>query len=600
MTDQKNLLLFVGITMVILIGFEFLYVAPQREQFEEQQALQQAIDDANQEAQPPAAPQAPSTAGGGEAPALPGTAATPGGEGAISRDMALAQTSRVAVAAPRVGGSISLTGGRIDDLTLIDYNETLEPDSPKIDLLLPVGTADAYYAEFGWVPQDATVAVPSSETEWTADAAALVVGTPVNLSWDNGNGLRYVNRFEIDADYMFTVTQRVENSGVTPVTLYPYGLISRSETPVTLGFYILHEGLLGVFNGTLDEQDYDDLQEKGTINASSTGGWIGITDKYWLVALVPDQAAPFSARYVFNPRGGRDKYQVDYQREAMVVLPGGSIEVTDHLFAGAKEVSVLDNYQNALSITNFGLAVDWGWFYFLTRPFFLILSYFTKLIGNFGLSILLFTVIIKLIFFPLANKSYKSMSKMKKLQPKMVEMKEKYGDDKAKLQQEMMALYKAEKVNPMSGCLPIIVQIPVFFALYKVLFVSIEMRHTPFYGWIRDLSAPDPTTVFNLFGLIPWTPPDMLLIGVWPLIMGATMWLQQKLNPTPPDPTQAKIMMMLPIVFTFILARFPAGLVIYWCWNNTLSIAQQWFIMHKMGVKIGDSGSAAKPTDKSS
>ena len=315
---------------------------------------------------------------------------------------------------------------------------------------------------------------------------------------------------------------------------------------------------------------------------------------------MPDQAVPFSARYVFNPRGGRDKYQVDYQREALVVPPGGSIEVTDHLFVGAKEVHVLDSYQDALRIVNFELAVDWGWFYFLTRPFFLVLEYFTDLLGNFGLSILLFTVIIKLIFFPLANKSYKSMSKMKKLQPQMVEMKEKYGDDKQRLQQEMMALYKAEKVNPMSGCLPIIVQIPVFFALYKVLFISIEMRHTPFYGWIRDLSAPDPTTVFNLFGLIPWTPPDMLLIGVWPLIMGATMWLQQKLNPTPPDPTQAKIMMMLPIVFTFILARFPAGLVIYWCWNNALSIAQQWVIMRKMGVKIGDQGSAAKPTKKSS
>ena len=505
---------------------------------------------------------------------------------AASREDALAASPRIEVRSPLLLGSISLEGGRIDDITLAGYHETTEPDSPLIVLLSPQGSDRAYFTEFGWIGPDG--AMPARDTVWRADRNLLTPGQPVTLTWDNGAGLLFTRRIELDENYMFTVTRRVENRGLSAVELLPFSLINRTGTPPTLGFYILHEGLLGVFDGTLTEIDYDDLQEaeKGVETFQSTGGWIGITDKYWLVALVPDQTEPFTGRFIHTLRGETDKYQVDTLRAAMTVPAGGFIETTDRVFIGAKKVSVLDHYRDEFGIVNFDLSVDFGWFYFLTKPIFYAIDYFNSWLGNFGLAILLLTVLIKLAFFPLANKSYKAMSKMKKLQPQMAELKEKHGDDKATMQRELMALYKAEKVNPAAGCLPIVIQIPVFFSLYKVLFVTIEMRHAPFFGWIKDLSAPDPTSIFNLFGLIPWTPPDFLLIGAWALLMGFTMWLQQKLNPQPADRTQAKIMMMLPFVFTFILARFPAGLVIYWCWNNVLSIAQQWVIMRRMGVRI--------------
>ncbi len=372
-----------------------------------------------------------------------------------------------------------------------------------------------------------------------------------------------------------------------PVTLYPYGLVSRTGTPPTLGFFILHEGLLGVINDQLREVDYDELQEDGKIEGTSQGGWLGITDKYWLVALVPDQKAQLRTNFRHTLQNREDKYQVDYLSSAVVVQPNSSNEISNRLFAGAKEVKLLDAYEADLGISRFDLAVDFGWFYFLTKPIFYVLIYFFEWLGNFGLAILLLTVIIKIAFFPLANKSYAAMSRMKQLQPKMTKLKERYGDDRAKMNEAMMKLYKDEKVNPAAGCFPMLIQIPVFFALYKVLFVAIEMRHAPFYGWIQDLSAPDPTSLFTLFGLIPWSPPEFLMIGIWPIIMGATMYLQQKLNPAPADPMQAKIFMFLPFIFTFMLAQFPAGLVIYWAWNNILSIAQQYAIMKRMGVKIG-------------
>ncbi len=579
MTDQRNLILAVAISIAIVLGFQYFYEVPRVQQLADQQAEQQALEPA-----PVPGAEAPLPS---DVPAPPGTPVTPVTSTAVaaaSRDAVLAEAPRVRIESPRLHGSVTLTGGRIDDLTLADYRETTDPESPEITLLSPAGAARAYYAEFGWVPAESGTVVPVAATEWRADRGTLAPGEPVTLSWDNGAGLRFTRRIALDENYMFTVTQAVKNSGVAPVTLYPYGLISRSETPETLGFYILHEGLLGVFDGTLLEIDYDDLQEDGKQNVSSTGGWIGITDKYWLMALLPDQSDPFNGRFFHTLRDGIDKYQVDFQRGAVVVPAGGTAEVTDRLFAGAKEVHLLDAYEEALGIVRFDLAIDWGWFYFLTRPIFIGLDLFNQWLGNFGLAILLLTVIIKALFFPLANKSYKAMSKMKKLQPKMTELRERYGDDKARMQKEIMLLYKAEKVNPMSGCLPIVVQIPVFFALYKVLFVTIEMRHTPFYGWIKDLSAPDPTSLVNLFGLLPFDSPEFLAIGVWPLIMGLTMLLQQRLNPQPADPMQAKIMMALPIVFTFIFARVPAGLVIYWVWNNVLSIAQQWIIMRKMGV----------------
>jgi len=400
-------------------------------------------------------------------------------------------------------------------------------------------------------------------------------------------GLRFERVIALDRDYMFTVTQRVVNQGAQPVTLFPYGRIVRAGTPTTAGFYILHEGLIGVLNGTLREVDYDDLpeQEGGRIREGSTGGWLGITDKYWLVALAPDQQQKVAGEFSVNDEGGVPHYQADYLGDGVTVAPGAAAESASRLFAGAKEVKLLERYRDQLGLPLFERAVDFGLLWFLTQPIFWVLDKIYRVVGNFGVAILLLTVMVKLLFLPLANKSYRAMSQMKKLAPQIQELRERLGDNREKLNQEMMALYKREKVNPVSGCLPVVVQIPVFFALYKVLFVTIEMRHAPFFGWIQDLSAPDPTSVFNLFGLVPWDPPHLLAIGAWPLVMGLTMFLQQKLNPPPPDPVQAKMFMALPVVFTFMLAKFPAGLVIYWAWNNVLSIAQQRFIMWRMGVK---------------
>ena len=379
----------------------------------------------------------------------------------------------------------------------------------------------------------------------------------------------------------------MRNQSDQAVTLYPYGLVRRWGTPEISGFFILHEGPIGVLDEQLTEIDYSDLAEEGgEIKQDSGNGWIGISDKYWLAALIPDQAAGFTAKFQHYLNNGEDRYQTDYLRPAMTVPAGSSIEVTDRLFAGAKEVDLLDGYAADLNIPLFDRAVDFGWFYWLTKPFFYVLHFFYELVGNYGIAILMLTLLVKIVFFPLANKSYRSMSAMKKLQPEMTRIREQAGDDKMRMQKEMMELYKKEKVNPMSGCLPIIVQIPVFFALYKVLFVSIEMRHAPFFGWIQDLSAPDPTSFFNLFGLIPFDPPSFLMIGIWPLLMGITMFLQTKLNPQPADPMQAKVMLFLPLMFIFLFATFAAGLVIYWTWNNVLSIAQQWVIMRRMGVKV--------------
>jgi YidC/Oxa1 family membrane protein insertase len=497
----------------------------------------------------------------------------------------LAKSRRISIDTPTVRGSLSLTGARIDDIVLKQYGEEVEADSERIHLLSPIGAPKSYYAEFGWVGATSDLKLPGAGTVWTADRSRLTPARPVKLSWDNGEGLVFERTYAIDDGYMITVSQRVRNTGAAAVGLFPYGLVARSGTPTTLGFYILHEGPLGVFDGTLREVEYDDMQDTPKMEEVSTGGWIGITDKYWLAALVPDQKANLTYRFVHSLRDKDDRYQVDYLGTEIRIDPGKTFEVTNRLFAGAKEVRRLDAYSEELGIENFDLAVDFGWFYFLTKPFFYAISWLYGYLGNFGLAILAFTICVKALFFPLANKSYKSMAKMRELTPKLKVMREQYGDDKMRLNQEMMALYKQEKVNPASGCLPIVIQIPVFFALYKVLFVNIEMRHAPFYGWIKDLSVADPTTLFNGFGMIPFTPPDFLLIGAWPVFMGLTMWLQQRLNPQPTDPMQAKIFMFLPLFFTFILGTFPAGLVIYWTWNNLLSIAQQRLIMYRMGVK---------------
>jgi YidC/Oxa1 family membrane protein insertase len=518
--ENRNMILAIVLSIAIILGFYYFFELPRMRAQQaalEAQRAQQTEQQAQTGQQPVPGATAPLPGAG-----VAATAAAP------TRAEALAASPRVRIDSPRLSGSIALTGGRIDDLVLDDYKLTTDPKSPKIELLNPATGKDAYYAEFGWLPPDSAVKVPGPDTLWQASSPTLTPDHPVTLSWDNGAGLRFERTIALDHNFMFTITQRVVNQGSTPVTLYPYGRILRAGTPHTAGYYILHEGLIGVLGGTLHEIKYKDLAKDGSLKQGSTGGWLGITDKYWLVA---------------------------------------------------------ERYRDELGLPLFERAVDFGLLWFLTQPIFWVLDQIYRFIGNFGVAILLLTVMVKLLFLPLANKSYRSMSQMKKLGPKIQQLKERYGDDRQKLNQEMMELYKREKVNPVSGCLPVVIQIPVFFALYKVLFVTIEMRHAPFFGWIHDLSSPDPTSVFNLFGLVPWDPPAMLAIGAWPLIMGVTMFLQQKLNPTPPDPVQAKMFMALPVVFTFMLAKFPAGLVIYWAWNNLLSIAQQRFIMWRMGVK---------------
>ena len=570
MNEQRNLWVAIASAVVILIGWQFFFAPEPDTQVREAQVREQL--DASGSNPPQASTGGPSVPGG--QPAVP----------TVNRDDALAKSPRIAIDTPRVEGSIRLIGGVIDDIQLQDYHETEEPDSPLIHVLNPTGSSDAYFAEFGWVGTGKDVVLPSSETRWSASGDTLTVDNPITLSWDNGAGLTFKREISIDQNYLFTVNQSVVNNSGSEVTLHPYGLISRKNKPQTAGFYILHEGPLGVIDGTLTEIDYDDLADDGAVEKKTTGGWLGITDKYWLVALAPSSDEEMTTRFSHHFAENTDKYQTDYLGAARTVANGSEAKAETRLFAGAKEVTLLDTYAEDYGITNFDLAIDFGWFYFLTKPFFLVLQWMYHLVGNFGVAILLITVAVKAVMFPLANKSYKSMSAMKKLQPQITKMREQFKDDRQRQQQEMMALYKREKINPASGCLPIVVQIPVFFALYKVLFVNIEMRHAPFFGWIQDLSAPDPTSLFNLFGLIPFDPPQMLMIGVWPLIMGLTMFLQQKLNPAPADPTQAKIMMFLPLIFTFMLASFPAGLVIYWAWNNTLSIIQQRYIMYKMGI----------------
>ncbi|WP_207457041.1 membrane protein insertase YidC [Azospirillum sp. SYSU D00513] len=568
MTDQRNLIVAIALSIAILLGFQFFYEGPRVQQRQEELARQQA-------AQTELAVN----------PTIPGVAAAEtikdrAGLIAEQREAGL----RVPLTTPSLHGSVNLVGGRIDDLTLANYHVTPDQNSPEIVLLSPAASAEAYYAEFGWVPENGALPVPKSDTRWTAQGTTLTPDSPLVMSWDNGQGLVFERTITVDKDYMFTVTQRVRNNSGAPVKLLPYSLVSRAGTPHTEGFYILHEGPLGVFDGKLQERGYADVKEEREIKNQTTGGWIGITDKYWLVSLVPEQQDQVTARFLHTAAGSGERYQVDILGQAVEVAPGATAEETQRLFAGAKQVRLLDGYAESLGITNFDLAIDFGWFYFLTKPFFYALDFLAGLFGNFGVAILVFTVFVKALFFPLASKSYRAMSEMKKLQPQMQALRERYSGDPQRMNQEVMALYKREKVNPVSGCLPILVQIPVFFALYKVLFVTIEMRHAPFFGWIHDLSAPDPTTVFNLFGLIPWDPPSILHLGAWPIIMGITMWLQQRLNPAPPDPVQQKIFQFLPIIFTFMLGGFPAGLVIYWAWNNLLSVAQQWTIMRRMGV----------------
>ena len=590
MNDNRNMMLAVALSVAVLVGWQFFIGIPQ---MEKQKEVQKLAQQQTQQTQPGSAPVAGGPATPGMAPGTPRSATDK--PGALTRAAALAASPRIAIDSQNVRGSIALKGARIDDVLLRAYHETVDPNSPNIILLSPSGGPDAFYAEFGWVNgAGGTAKLPDADTVWTTIGnAPLTSERPLVLTWDNGEGLVFKRTIEVDKHYMFTLIDEVQNKTANPVTLHKYGLVSRHGLPKVEGYYISHEGPVGVLgDGKLFELAYKDLEKPMEAIKTPNGGWLGITDKYWAAALVPDQAAPMLARFSSADAGTVKAYQADFLRDPITVAPGSTASSKSRLFAGAKEVAVVDGYERDLGIKRFDLLIDWGWFYFITKPLFKVMDYFYKLLGNFGLAILLVTVLIKTVFFPLANKSYASMAKMKMVQPAMTAIREQYPDDKVKQQQLLMELYKKEKINPLAGCLPIVIQIPVFFALYKVLFVTIEMRHAPFYGWIKDLSAPDPSNIFNLFGLIPFDPTLIpvigayLHLGVWPIIMGITMWAQMKMNPAPPDPTQKMIFDWMPLIFTFMLSTFSAGLVIYWAWNNTLSVLQQGVIMKKNGAKI--------------
>jgi YidC/Oxa1 family membrane protein insertase len=598
MNDQKNTIIAIALSAIVLLGWQYFIGMPQVEkqrqaaQQQQQQAQQPNQTPPGQQPQTPGAPAPESKTPPGNVPTPPGqpVAAPQGAQ--LSREAVLAASPRVTIDTPRLKGSIPLKGARVDDLSLAQYRETVDPTSPPIELLSPSGSPHPFYAEFGWV--GAGVKVPDANTVWKQEGAgSLTIDKPVTLTFDNGEGLEFRRTIAVDERYLFTVKDEVKNNGAAPVSLYPYALISRHGTPPVLGYYILHEGLIGVLGEQgLQEITYKTVDEKKTMPFDVTNAWFGITDKYWAAALLPDTTAHLKARFSSTVAGTQKIYQTDYLQDEQTIQPGATGTANARLFAGAKEVATVDGYDKQLHLNRFELLIDWGWFYFITKPLFKLIDLIYHGVGNFGIAILLVTVLIKGAFFPLANKSYASMAKMKAVQPQLAMIKERLGDDKMKQQQAMMELYKKEKINPLAGCLPIVIQIPVFFALYKTLFVTIEMRHAPFFGWIHDLSAPDPTNIFTLFGLIHYDPTvipvigGFLHLGVWPLIMGVTMWVQMKLNPTPPDPTQQMIFNWMPIIFTFMLSNFSAGLVIYWAWNNTLSVTQQSIIMRKNGAKI--------------
>ena len=584
MEQNRNFFITIALSVVILTLWQVFYMNPRVETQREAAQIEAERVDAERASQP---------GGQGTDAAIPPVGGVPGVAGVgggteAGRAQAVATTQRVKIDTPSLAGSINLAGARLDDLRLKDYRLTVDPNSPNIELLNPQALPTGFFAEVGFVGNDQTGAVPGPDTVWTVESGTdLTPSTPVTLVWTNDKGLTFRRVIEIDDDYMFTLKDTVTNETGATVNISNYGRVTRFDKPSHAAAYVLHEGLIGVTGEEgLQEIGYSEIEDEKQIQpGKSKDGWLGITDKYWAVTLVPSTQQPFQPRFAYFA-DGRPRYQTDFLTESIQIAPGQTADVETLVFAGAKEVSIVDGYEKSRNIRQFELLIDWGWFYFITKPMFYLIDWLYKLLGNFGLAILGTTVLVKLVFYPLANKSYASMAKMKMVQPKMLEIREKYADDKMKQQQAMMELYKTEKINPIAGCWPVLIQIPVFFALYKVLYITIEMRHAPFFGWIRDLAAPDPTSLFNLFGLLPFAVPEFLHIGVWPLIMGVTMFLQMRMNPTPPDPTQAMIFTWMPVIFTFMLASFPAGLVIYWAWNNSLSILQQGVIMKRQGAKI--------------
>lgn len=585
MSEQTKNMIIAAVLSLVFIGlWDYFYAFPEMDKQRQVVAEQQRIS------------KIPKLGAPEKRQAGDGAAAAAGAPVTRTRQAALAASPRIAIDTRSLSGSIALKGARIDDVSLKSYRETVDPNSPIITLLSPEDAPNAYYAELGFLSAETENApiLPTTETVWTADSDKLVVGRPVTLSWDNGQGLVFKRVVSVDDEYLFTVKDSVENKTGKPVTLYSYSRVSRVGHPPSAGYAALHEGFIGVIGDEgAQEVTYDKIEKEpsATKTFKGVGGWVGFTDKYWGAVVAPDQNAAIEARY--SSMGGAVKtYQADTVSEPKAVEADQKIETTTHVFAGAKEVDALDAYKANPGLKRFDLLIDWGWFYFITRPMFRLIDFLYKLLGNFGLAILAVTVVVKVAFLPLANKSYKSIAKMKEIQPKIKELKEKYGDDKHKFNSEQMELFKREKVSPASGCLPVLLQIPVFFSLYKVLVVTIEMRHAPFFGWIRDLSAPDPTNVFNLFGLLPFDPTHVaifgpyLVLGVWPLLMGVTMWLQMKMNPEPTDEIQKMMFSWMPVMFTFTMGSFASGLIIYWSWNNLLSIVQQGIIMSRAGVKF--------------
>jgi YidC/Oxa1 family membrane protein insertase len=590
--DNRNYYLAIGLSVLVVFVWNYFYAEPRMARMRQEQAQTQSVTNIKKGAEPGAV---------GSTPTPSVNAPPQGGVGpqtalaTKSRDAALADSPRVAIDTPKLKGSIALKGARIDDIVLKDYRETPDPTSPNIVLLSPADAPTPYYAEDGYVASPgAKVALPNANTLWTAEGGALTPSTPVTLTWDNGEGLIFHRQVAIDDNYMLTITDTVDNKTAAPVLLYPYSLILRQGLPQTSGYSVLHEGYVGVIGDSgVQDLTYSSIEKEAnaTKTLKGTGGWLGFTDKYWATALIPNQKQSFAGS--FTARGAGTKiFQTDTLGEAMTVPANGSAITASRLFAGAKVTALLDAYKQNLGIEKFDLLIDWGWFYFITKPMFFLLDTIYKFTGNFGVAVICITFLVKLVFYPLANRSYVSMAKMKAAQPQLAALKERYPDDKAKQQQEMMAIYKREKINPVAGCLPMVIQIPVFFSLYKVLFVTIEMRQAPFFGWIRDLSQPDPTNIFNLFGLLPYNPTTLpmvghfLDIGIWPLIMGFSMFLQMKMNPEPTDPVQKQMFAWMPVIFTFMLGTFPSGLVIYWTCNNTLTVIQQSIIMKQAGQKL--------------
>ena len=561
--ENRNVIIAVLLSTAILLGWSMYFENP--DQAQKKRLEIQGKTETQTNIQKPDAPQTAKT----------------NPTKAISRGDALKEGDRVFIENSNLSGSISLRGALIDDIILKNYREALDKNSKPIVVLSPKKSDEGYFVESGWATTKSDIKVPDNNSIWQIrEGKKLTPTSPVTLEWNNKDGIIFSKKIEVDDKYLFKITETIRNEKNKTIELFHYSQITKNTKPNTENFYILHEGLIGVVDKNLKEETYSTIEkEKKTYTGKS--GWLGITDKYWMSAIIPENGKSFKGEYSFA-----NSYKANFIiSEPTIANPQKSTSNTLKIFIGAKEVYPIDNYTEKEKIDRFDLSIDWGWFYFITKPLFFVIDYIFKIVGNFGVAIIILTLIVRIIFFPLANYSFKSMAKMKILQPEMLRIKELYKDDVKRTQQEMMALYKREKINPLSGCLPILIQIPIFFAVYKMLFVTLEMRHAPFFGWIKDLSAADPTTLFNLFGLIPWEPPSFLMIGVWPILMGITMYFQMKLNPTPPDPIQAKIFAFFPLIMTVMLATFPSGLVVYWTVSNVLTMAQQYYIMKKTTVK---------------